>query len=60
MHGKHVTILIPQLVGEGMAGSIAVGISPFVVEDKNFKELSAQVNIDLGHLENSLSIWKPR
>lgn len=41
--------------GNGIIGSTRVGTSAPVVENKNFKKLSAQVNTDLGHLENSIS-----
>lgn len=46
-----VPILSPLLVGIGIADST----SALVTYDKNFKELSAQVDIDLSHLENFVS-----
>lgn len=53
--GQAIPILIPLLVGAGTTGSAAVRTPALVVGDKKFKELSTQANIDLGHLENSIS-----
>lgn len=50
-----VHVLIPLLVGAGIMGSTAVGTSALVMGDKNFKKLSAQVDIDQSYLENSAS-----
>lgn len=50
-----VPILIPLLVGTGIADFTSVRASALVIYDKNFKELSAQVDIDLSHLENFVS-----
>lgn len=49
------TVLVLLLVVAGKAGSAAIGTTALLVGDKNFKELSAKIDIDLGHLENSLS-----
>lgn len=35
--------------------STVVGTSSLIVQDKNFKALSAQLELDLGHLDNCIS-----
>lgn len=45
----------PLLVEAGIVGPTAVGTSVLIVGNKNFKVFSAQLDIDLGHLENSIS-----
>uniref|UniRef100_A0A8I3X5S6 Envelope glycoprotein n=1 Tax=Callithrix jacchus TaxID=9483 RepID=A0A8I3X5S6_CALJA len=52
---KRVPIVIPLLVGLGIAGSTAVGISALITGDQNFKTLSQHIDTDLSHLENSIS-----
>lgn len=47
-------ILIPLLIGVGLAGSAAVGTSALVLQDTNIKALSAQVSQDLGFLETTI------
>lgn len=40
----------PLLLGAGITGSTSAGISALNQGDKNFKELSAQIDTDLEHL----------
>lgn len=50
-----IPVLILLLVGVGITDSAAVGTSALIVGDKNFKDLSARVDTELGHTENSIS-----
>lgn len=42
-------------MGVGVSGSTAVRISALAMNHKNLKELGAQEDTDLGHLEKSVS-----
>lgn len=46
---------MPPLVGAGIMGCPTVETSAIAMWNKNFRELWAQEDIDLGHLENSAS-----
>lgn len=48
-------ILVPILVGAGIASATAIGTSALTVGNQNFTELSSQTDLGLDHLENSLS-----
>lgn len=48
-------VIVPLLVGLGIAGSAAVGTAALVTGDKNFKELSSQVDLDLSTLEENVN-----
>lgn len=50
-----IPILLLLLVGAGKRDSTTVGTSALVMEDKNLKEPSAQVDTGPSHLENSES-----
>ena len=52
---RAVPILLPLLVGAGIAGSAALGASALIMEDKNFKELSAQIDVDIEDLQQSVA-----
>uniref|UniRef100_A0A5F4WLP6 Uncharacterized protein n=1 Tax=Callithrix jacchus TaxID=9483 RepID=A0A5F4WLP6_CALJA len=52
---KRAPIIVPLLVGLGIAGSTAIGISALVTGDQNFKALSHQIDADITHLENSIT-----
>ena len=52
---KAAPVLIPLLVGLGIAGSTAIGTAGLIVGDQNFKTISKQVDRDLGYLEISIS-----
>ena len=47
-------VLIPLLLGIGVAGSAAIGTSALVKESQDFHELSRQIDIDLGTLESTV------
>lgn len=52
---KRVPVLIPVLMGLGMAGSMAVGAAALIKGNQDFKVLSNQVNTDLSALEASVT-----
>ncbi|XP_020830678.1 endogenous retrovirus group S71 member 1 Env polyprotein [Phascolarctos cinereus] len=52
---RAVPLLIPILVGLGLVGSTAVGTAALVQGEASYRELSAQVDVDLSHLEHSIS-----
>lgn len=52
---KWASVLIPILVQAGRASSTAKGTSALTVGNQNFRELSSQTDLDVGHLENSTS-----
>lgn len=52
---KRAPILIPLLIGLGIAGSATIGTTALVTGDQNFKALSQQIDQDLSDLENSVS-----
>ena len=47
-------VLIPLLLGIGVARSAAIGTSALVKESQDFHELSRQIDIDLGTLESTV------
>lgn len=49
------SVLVLISVGAGKAGAIAIGISALIDENKNLRQLSSQIELDQGHLKNS--IW---
>ncbi|XP_078216006.1 endogenous retrovirus group S71 member 1 Env polyprotein-like [Callithrix jacchus] len=52
---KRAPIIVPLLVGLGIAGSTAIGISALVTGDHNFQTLSHQIDADIAHLESSIT-----
>ena len=52
--GQTIPLSFP-VGGGGITGSTAVGTSALGLRDENFKDLSAQVDTGLSHLENSAS-----
>ncbi|XP_023380178.1 endogenous retrovirus group S71 member 1 Env polyprotein-like [Pteropus vampyrus] len=52
---KRAPILVPLLVGIGVARSAAVGTAALVTGSSNYKALSQQINEDLSTLENSIN-----
>ena len=55
MKVKWTPILVLILVEAGIATKAVIGTSALIVGNQNFEELSFQIDIDLGHLENSIS-----
>ncbi|XP_039703508.1 endogenous retrovirus group S71 member 1 Env polyprotein-like [Pteropus medius] len=52
---KRAPILVPLLVGIGVAGSTAVGTAALVTRNSKYKALSQQINEDLLTLEKSIN-----
>ncbi|XP_014404410.1 PREDICTED: endogenous retrovirus group S71 member 1 Env polyprotein-like [Myotis brandtii] len=52
---KRAPVLVPLLLSLGVVGSTAVGASALIKGDINLKELSGQVDIDIRHLQSSIS-----
>ncbi|XP_054575286.1 endogenous retrovirus group S71 member 1 Env polyprotein-like [Eptesicus fuscus] len=52
---RRAPVIIPLLVGLGITGSAAIGTTALVTGDKNFKELSSQVDLDLSTLEENVN-----
>lgn len=52
---KRAPVLVPLLVGLGIAGYTAVGTLPLVTGQQNFKILSRQVDDSLAELEKSIT-----
>lgn len=55
MKVKWTPILVLILVEAGKATKAVVGTSTLTVGNQNFEEFSFQMDVDLGHLENSIS-----
>nr|KAF6360171.1 hypothetical protein mMyoMyo1_011124 [Myotis myotis] len=52
---RRAPILVPLLMGIGLAGSTAVGTAALATGHQNYKELSKQIDKDLSTLEKSVS-----
>lgn len=52
---KRAPVLVPLLVGLGIADSTAVGTLPLATSQQNFKILSRQVDGSLAELEKSIT-----
>lgn len=52
---KKAPILVPILVGARTVSAAVIGISALIGGNQSFWELSTQIDVGLGHLENSLS-----
>lgn len=52
---KRAPILVPLLMGIGLAGSTAVGTAALATGHQNYKKLNKQIDQDLNSLENSVS-----
>lgn len=50
-----IFILIPLLVGAGIVAFASTETSALIVVDKKIQKVGAQRDIDLGHLEKSIS-----
>lgn len=55
MKVKWTPILVLILVEAGIATKAVVSTSALIVGNQNFEDLSFQIDVDLGHLENSIS-----
>ncbi|XP_036611578.1 endogenous retrovirus group S71 member 1 Env polyprotein-like [Trichosurus vulpecula] len=53
---RAILLLIPILVGLGLVGSAATGTAALVKGDLSYKALSAQVNTDLSHIKQFISV----
>lgn len=53
---KCITILLVILVGPGRASVTAIGTPTLIVGNQRYREINSQIDSDLGHLENSISI----
>lgn len=51
---KGAPVLVPLLIGLGIAGPTAVGTAALVTEHQNYKELGNQIDQDLSTLEKSI------
>lgn len=54
-HKRAIEILIPALVGLGIAGAAGIGTTAFVVQDQNYKNLRKAMDDDLAELEKSIT-----
>lgn len=45
--GQKGPVLVPLLVGMGLAGSTAVGTAALITGDKHFKDLSHRMDLNL-------------
>lgn len=55
IEGQMGLFLVLILIRVGITCETAIGISALILGDQNIRELSSQINLDLGKLENSIS-----
>lgn len=55
MKVKWTPIPVLILVEAGIATKAVIGTSTLIIGNQNLEELSFQIDVDLGHLENSIS-----
>lgn len=55
MKVKWTPIPVLILVEAGIATKAVIGTSALIIGNQNLEELSFQIDVDLGHLENSIS-----